>query len=338
VTPHLAIPISEPSQVGEARRTATRLAQELGFDESTSGRAALVVTELGTNLARHASQGLLLLGRRETTGGAPWLEVVSLDHGPGMADVQKCLADGFSTGGTPGNGLGAVQRMADGFSVHSVAGNGTAIVARIGVPGRPAAPAGAYEVGGISLTAPGESRCGDAWSFRLQGQKASVMVADGLGHGPHAAEAAEAAVAVFESTGGTPRAVLERAHERMRSTRGAAVAMAELDAHEGTIVFAGAGNITGRLVSGIEDRTLLSQHGTLGVQIRKLSDVAYAWPAHALLVLHSDGITSRWSLRESAGVLRCDPTLIAAWIIREHRRGRDDATVVVIKRAQPADA
>ena len=336
MTPYLGIPVTEPSQVGEARRAAMRLAGEHGFDEVAAGRVALVVTELGTNLARHAKGGRLLIGCR-TNGDAKEIEILSLDKGPGMEDVTRCLRDGFSTGGTPGTGLGAVRRLASAFSLHSVAGEGTISVARIGAsPSAKAAappPASRFAHAGISLAAPGETVCGDAWALRSEGDKASVMVADGLGHGPVAAEAADSAIAVFQTTAGTPDAVLQRAHNVLRSTRGAAVAMAVLDATAGTVDIAGAGNIVGRLVSGVGDRSLLTQHGTLGVQIRRLQTMNYAWPDHALLVLQSDGIASRWSIPQSSGLLQCDPAVLAGWILRDHVRGRDDATVVVVRRS-----
>jgi anti-sigma regulatory factor (Ser/Thr protein kinase) len=336
MTPYLAMAVSEQSQVGEARRVAARLAQDMAFDAASSGRLALVVTELATNLARHAQRGRLLLGSR-TLGVRPCLEVLSLDHGPGMADVDRCLQDGFSTGGTPGSGLGAVRRLSDAFSVFSAPGLGTVISARVDVPGSkgpaPGADAAQFELAGICLAAPGETACGDAWDVSLHGDRARVMVADGLGHGPVAAEASDAAIKVFRMAGGTPAAVLERAHENMRSTRGAAVAMAELDTQASTVTFVGAGNIAGRIVSGVHDRSLMSQHGTLGVQIRRLNEAASHWPAHSLLILHSDGIISRWSLADVPGLLRCDPAVVAGWLIRDYCRGRDDATVVVVRRA-----
>ncbi|HEY0858389.1 MAG TPA: anti-sigma regulatory factor, partial [Albitalea sp.] len=130
MAPHLNIAVEEPSQVGEARRAAVRMAGDLGFDEEGSGRVALVVTELGTNLARHAKRGRLLIGP-SALGEDRAIDVLSLDHGPGMEDVNRCLRDGYSTSGTPGTGLGAVQRMAHQFSVHSVVGDGTVSVARI---------------------------------------------------------------------------------------------------------------------------------------------------------------------------------------------------------------
>ena len=334
MAPHLTLSINEPSQVGEARRAAVRLADEMGFDEVTSGRVALVVTELGTNLVRHSERGLMLLASREV-GSQRVVEVLSLDHGPGMADVGSCLQDGFSTSGTPGTGLGAVQRLADDFSVFSMVGKGTVIAAR--VTSRAAMDAATavpprFATGAICVAAPGETVCGDGWSFRSKEHKAALMVADGLGHGPVAAEAANAALKVFETmAAGSPSQVLERAHVALRSTRGAAVAVAELDVVAGTVVFSGAGNIAGRLISGVEDHALLSQHGTVGLQIRRLQDVQYAWPAHAILVLHSDGIVSRWNLGDAVGLLQCDPAVIAGWIIRDHCRGRDDATVVVVR-------
>jgi anti-sigma regulatory factor (Ser/Thr protein kinase) len=334
VRPYLSIPVTEPSQVGEARRAAARLAEELGFDEASAGRAALVVTELGTNLARHAQGGRLLIGCRHA-GTTPALEVLSTDQGPGMADVDRCLRDGFSSGSTPGTGLGAVRRLADEFSVFSSAGHGTVVLARLRVPaphGTPPPPTAAFEVAGLCIAAPGETVSGDGWGFRIDAHQASLMVADGLGHGPVAAEASDAALSTFASATGRPSQVLERAHQQMRHTRGAAIALASLDAAANRIAFAGVGNIVGRLVSGVEDRTLLSQHGTVGLQIRRLADVEYEWPAHSLLVLHSDGITSRWTFTDTGGLLQCDPAVIAAWLIREHFRGRDDATVVVVRR------
>jgi anti-sigma regulatory factor (Ser/Thr protein kinase) len=340
MTPHLSLPVAESSQVGEARRFAVRLAGELGFDETASGRVALVVTELGSNLARHAQRGRLLIGRRHGVA-APTLEVLSLDHGPGMADVGRCLRDGYSTGGTPGSGFGAVQRLADEFSVFSAPGRGTVILARVrlgvepgSAPTRPGGLAPRFAFAGICLAAPGETVCGDTWDFRLDGDKALLMVADGLGHGPAAAEASQAAMKLLDSPAGPPSRVLERAHEALRSTRGAAAAVAELDLQARSVTFSGAGNIAGRLVSGVDDRSLMSQHGTLGLQIRRLSDQIYPWPVHAFLVLHSDGIVSRWSLADLGGLLQCDPAVIAGWLIRDHTRGRDDVTVVVIGRTQ----
>ena len=332
--PHIDIPVSEQSQVGEARRAASRLASDHGLDETAVGRIAIIVTELGTNLWRHATKGRLLVGCRSSDEGCQ-LEVISIDSGPGM-DVARCLRDGFSSGGTPGTGLGAVQRLSTDFSVFSAAGQGSVILSRSWVPS-PAAPGAPsprtrFAHAGICLAAPGETVSGDAWDIRIEPGKATVIVADGLGHGPVAAEAADAALKVFATAPGSPAAILERAHPLLRGTRGAAVSVVEANAKAGTIVYAGAGNISGRVISGIEDRALMSQHGTLGVQIRRLQDVHYPWPDHSLLVLHSDGLLTRWNLKEVGGLLQCDPAVVAGWLLRDYTRGHDDVTVVVLKR------
>ena len=82
------------------------------------------------------------------------------------------------------------------------------------------------------------------------------MVADGLGHGPDAAEAAREALAAFaEDPLASPRDLLQRIHARLRATRGAAVMVLQADAAAGTMRSAGAGNVVGRLVSGVSDRT-----------------------------------------------------------------------------------
>ena len=335
MTPHLAFRIAEPSQVGEARRAAVRLATDIGLDEVASGRVALAVTELGTNLSRHATGGRLLMAAH-VDGDRTGLDVLSLDDGPGMADVGRCLADGYSTSGTPGTGLGAVQRVCDEFSMYSLVGKGTVIFGRVLTrQERTAAtlPALRYVIGAICLAAPGEMVSGDGWSFQADGDRASVIVADGLGHGPVAAEASDAALAVFAlRPAAGPEQLLTVAHEALRSTRGAAVAVAVLDAEAGTLVFCGACNIAGRLISGIADRSLLSQHGTVGLQIRRLADVSYEWGEHAILVLHSDGLATRWTLADVGGLLQCHPVVIAGWLIRDQMRGRDDATVVVVRR------
>jgi hypothetical protein len=193
-----------------------------------------------------------------------------------------------------------------------------------------------FELGAVALAAPGEVVCGDAWSVARQGRQLALMVADGLGHGPVAHEAAIAAVGEFEAeTFRGPSEVLGRVHVQLRSTRGAAVAVAQVDRDDDDVVFSGAGNISGRLISGVVDRTLLSQHGTAGLAIRGLRDARYPWTEHALLVMHSDGLTTRWSLDGANGLLQRHPSVIAAWLIRDHTRGPDDVTVVVLRRGAP---
>jgi len=339
-TSHESFEISDTSQVGAARRAAVKLAEDLGFDEVAKGRVALIATELGNNLVRHAKQGRMLLGVVEGLNGKSVVELLSVDSGPGVADLEACLVDGYSTGGTPGTGLGAVRRLSDEFDAFSTVPAGTVVLARVAATTAAGSaflskPRSEFDVGAVALPARGETVCGDAWSVVRDGRRLALLVADGLGHGPFAREAAVAAVDEFENASFQgPSEVLGRVHEQLRSTRGAAVAVAQLDRDSNEFAFAGAGNIAGRLISGVVDRSLVSQHGTAGIQIRSLRDVSYPWTEHALLVMHSDGLTTRWSIEESKHLLQRHPSVIAAWLIRDHARGRDDVTVVVLRRSE----
>ena len=339
VARHLTFEVNEASQVGQVRRAAAHMADEMGLDLVAAGRVALVATELGTNLVRHARRGRLLVAPVVGDNGLPMLEFLSLDQGPGIADLAACMADGYSTGGTPGTGLGAVRRLADEFDAFSTMPHGTVIMARVGVrPGlgastvMPPAAKAQFVVGAVNLAFPGEIVSGDAWAFAADGQRAALLVADGLGHGPEAAEASHEAVRVFRvAPFDAPGKVIDQVHQALRTTRGAAVALANVDLIARKVLFCGVGNIAGRLISGVEDRSMASQHGTAGVQIRRVTDLAYDWPAHGLLIMHSDGLTARWDVKGASALLRQHPTVVAAWLMRDHCRGRDDATVVVVK-------
>lgn len=337
--PAAVVPMDDASRVGQARRLAADLCARLAFDPSLAGRIAVVANELCNNLVRHAVGGRLFIGGR-ALGDGMLIELISVDNGPGMGDLQACMRDGYSSAGSAGQGLGAVQRMADDFDIVSRLGQGSVILARFyrerepgGRPVRQAAVHGCL-VGAVCLAAPGEEVSGDGWGVAQHDGSADVILADGLGHGPLAADAAHAALAAFaEKPCGSPSQFLERAHAALRSTRGAAVSAARLDLRANQIRFAGAGNVMGRVISGTADRTLLPQHGTAGIQVHAVQEQVIEWPDHALVILFSDGVQSRWKL-DDASLLRHDPTLIAAFIVWKFSRGRDDATVLVIRRAE----
>jgi anti-sigma regulatory factor (Ser/Thr protein kinase) len=328
--PSLVLPVHDSSQVGTARRAAVAEAVRLGAAESESGKVALVVTELATNLARHGGGGELLL--RSMTEPAA-LEIVAIDRGPGMASVEQALRDGYSTGGTNGVGLGAVQRVSDRCEIFSANGAGTAVLARLRLTG--ATRSGQVLVAGVSVPKPGETVCGDAWSWRADGQGWSVLVADGLGHGPEAATAAAEAVRIFqERVTDSAADIMAAAHAAMRHTRGAAVAIAEVRPARGELSFTGVGNIGGTLLTASAPRSLVSLPGIVGHEFRKIQTFTSPWPMGASLVLYSDGLQTRWSLDRYPVLRTRDPALLAAVLYRDFARGRDDVTVVASREAE----
>ena len=328
---HRVFPMEDLSRVGEARRFAAELARSLAFDEISAGRLALVVNELGSNLVKHAKQGRLLIASRSFDQRDAEIELLSIDEGPGIADVGTCMRDGFSTSGTPGTGLGAAKRLSDDFDLHSSAPGGTLIVAR--VRPKPQQNDGRFRFGVVGTSAPGETVSGDGWSIAIDGAKLAAYMADGLGHGPMAEEAAQAAVAHFRKGPFNDLSeMLQSAHDKLKSTRGAAVTAAVVDADAEVIRYVGAGNVMVRVVSGVSDRTLLPQNGTVGVQIRRPQEVSTPWAAHAVVVVHTDGIMQRWPGAVLAPLLGRDPSLSAALLLRDFCRGHDDSTAMVVRR------
>jgi anti-sigma regulatory factor (Ser/Thr protein kinase) len=326
----VAVVVEDSSQVGEARRVATGVAAEAGFGERARSDIGIVATEAASNVVRHAARGELLITRVERASG-PGIELVCVDQGPGMADVDACMQDGYSSRGTMGGGFGAMRRLAEDFAIYSGPGVGTALVCRFWTA-RGGAPNGSARWAGLAVPMRGESACGDAWTVAEGAFGTALLMADGLGHGASAAAAAAEAVRIFRAqTTFHPEHVLSLLHAGLRSTRGAAAAVALIDGQRREIRYAGVGNISAAILTGEGSRSLVSHNGTLGLQMRKAQEFVYPWPNGALLVAHSDGLATHWKLDQYPGLFRQDPALVAAILYRDHARRRDDASVVVCR-------
>jgi anti-sigma regulatory factor (Ser/Thr protein kinase) len=355
----MSIPLLESEEAGwffdepaSARGAAAALGRRIGLSERRTAEVAVAVTEAATNLAKHAVAGALVL-RVVHTGPHTGLEFLTMDSGPGIEDVAAALRDGMSTVGTLGIGLGAVARLADVFDVHSLPGRGTVLVARFwpheedgtSVVG-PAEPV----VAGLTRAISGEQVCGDAWAVRsdpldaaararlrdagaeADGESVTIMLCDGLGHGPLAMVAAQAAVLAFR--GARPRdpeAMIGEIHSALRGSRGAAVAIVRIEPQEGRLLYCGVGNIDGTLITPESRVGLTSYPGIVGHQMRGLRTFEHALAPGGSLVLHSDGLTKRWTPQELPGFFEHSPIVMAAQLMREAGVRRDDASVVVAK-------
>jgi serine phosphatase RsbU (regulator of sigma subunit) len=257
--------------------------------------------------------------------------VLALDRGPGVASFAEAMRDGHSSAGSPGTGLGAIRRLSNVFDVYSVPGAGVALLAAIW-PKPPAADASGLIAGGINVPYPGETVSGDAWAHHATPGRTVVLVADGLGHGVLAADASSAAVEIFRRHASlSPKDVLERVHDGLRGSRGGAVAVAEIDSGRGVLRFSGIGNIVGTILHDGKTRSVVSQHGTAGHLVKRLQEFQYPWAPGSTLVMHSDGLVSHWSLDRHPGLALRHPMLVAGVLYRDFRRGRDDASVVVLR-------
>jgi anti-sigma regulatory factor (Ser/Thr protein kinase) len=324
----IRVPVTEVSAVAEARRQAGEFAKKHGFSDEDEGRVKLVVTELATNIVKHGKAGDILIGAYGEAG----VEVIALDNGPGIARLDDALADGYSSAGTAGGGLGAIVRQSDFYQVATWPGLGTTVLAQLG----PRKTGASREMqlprwGAVNIAKPGEEVCGDCWSIHDGPDGATILVADGLGHGPQAAAASVAAAQVFERHKDHQVAtLLDYVHGGLRPTRGAAIAIARIHRAAHRLEFGGIGNIAGVIQAGHGTKHLVSLAGTAGHNARKIQTFDYPF-GDDLLILHSDGLSASWSLDRYPGLSRMHPTLIAAVLIRDHWRQRDDVTVVVLR-------
>jgi anti-sigma regulatory factor (Ser/Thr protein kinase)/serine/threonine protein phosphatase PrpC len=303
------------------------MAASANFKDAEQSHVALVATELASNLVRHATGGEILL-RSPGVGG---LELWSLDKGPGMANVTQCLADGYSTTKGLGAGLGTMTRLATSWDIDSRPGVGTVVWLHMTSGQVPSVPA-VFDIGAICLPMSGETVSGDAWGMRLMAEGVQFVVADGLGHGPFAAQASQQAIRLLQGDAiSTPQALLNAMHASMRETRGAAVSVAQIDRAQGELRYAGVGNISGVLLTSQRAQHLFCHSGIVGHQMPRTQTVTHPWTSQALLVLHSDGLKSRWDLSDYPGLIRRHPSVIAGVLYRDFTRGSDDVTVIVVR-------
>ncbi|MCI4063700.1 SpoIIE family protein phosphatase [Micromonospora sp. R77] len=323
--------VENGSAASGVRRAAERLGAQLELGERSVADLAILTAELTSNLVKHAQEGMVLL-RPVRRAGRAGVELIAVDSGPGMADLTVSSRDGHSTTGTLGIGLGAISRQASWFDSYSMPGRGTVFAVQVwsGPPPEPSWAAG--------LTRPitGEQVSGDGYAVRVADGRRQVLVCDGLGHGPLAGAATDAALRAFRAAPpGSPGIVVRHLHGAMSHTRGAALAVAELDLESGLLRYAGLGNIAAMTVAeGERRRGLVSLPGIAGHQRPNVREYDYPFPAGTTLVMHSDGVVDRWDLADYPGLTGRAPLVMAATLLRDAGIRRDDACVLVA-RAEP---
>ncbi|GGJ74837.1 transcriptional regulator [Pilimelia anulata] len=319
--------VEGPGAAGPPRRAAERLAARLGFTAERAGDVAVVAAELTSNLVKHGEQGTLLV-RPVRHGMAAGVELFAVDAGPGMRDPALAARDGHSTAGTLGVGLGAIARMSSVYDVYSLPGRGTVAAVQLW-PREPPAASGAC---GVVRALDWGPACGDGHAVRTLDGRVQLLVVDGLGHGPLAAVAARAATAAFRAAPPEPPAALvERLHRALSGTRGAAIAVAELDPAGAAVRYSGLGNIGGAVLAGGARKGMVSLPGIAGHQRRVVREFGYPLPAGATVLLHSDGVSDRWTGADYPRLFDRSPAVVAATVLRDAGVRRDDACVLVAR-------
>lgn len=326
--------IAEKADCVSAQQSARRMALAAGFPAEAAEEIVIAVAELSTNLIKHAGRGVLRL--RPLSEGRSGIEIEAEDHGPGMTDPEKCFADGYSTTGSLGYGLGAVNRLMDEINIGSSAGSGTHIVCRkwIRQASQPLVPR-LWDVGVMTRSRGFTPENGDAFIVKQRSGQLLVGVIDGLGHGKHAQAAAVAAQDYVQKHDDLPLdKIFLGASRACRATRGVVMALARFSSPS-QMSFASIGNVEARVCGSREKIAFVARRGIVGVDQAHVSAQEIKWQAQWVLVLHTDGLHTHWQWDDFPGLAHEPAKGIAARLMRDLAVANDDATVLAVKSGNP---
>lgn len=335
--------VQDQFQTASIRLAAMSLARAHGLDADAVERVGAIVTEMAENIARYARTGQIIL-RVVGDHGSGCVEILALDKGPGIADMGRVMRDVAAASDPERRDIGitSIRRRSELFDVYSQPGRGTALVAHVATRSdradrdRCASSVMHQAVGVVSVPLRGEEESGDDWSIDIVAGRIAIMLVDGLGHGPGAALAALAATNAFPGvTARAPEIMLGALHTALRPTRGAALSVTVINQMRRVVRFCGVGNVDGRVVSIDSSRQLMPHSGIVGHTMPRIQAMDVPWPVDARLVMHSDGVSSRWSIDQYPGLLGRHPSLLAGVLFRDFARERDDSTVLVVRDALP---
>lgn len=330
---HISFNAEDRSYFAILKKEIHALATNAGFSERRTAKIDIIVAEMTSNLLKHAGGGEILA---TVTGDADdlLLEIISVDNGPGIADLGNMLKDGHSTSNTLGQGLGSMSRLSDFFQVYSQKDWGTIVLARIYKKAKAAGDKKMLaDVRHLIVAKPGETVSGDGAAYSLQADKLRIFLGDGLGHGADAHKAVNAAADSFmNGVAGTPTDTLRKMHVDVKKTRGLVGTVANFSFKEKKWRICGIGNISSKIFTAIGAKNLLPYNGIIGLNIpNTLKDQELEYFRGQILVMCSDGIKSRWELQRYPGIQKYDPTIIAVAIYKDYARKTDDMSVLVAK-------
>jgi len=310
-------------------------ALQAGFNVQKLGEIDIVVAELTSNLHKYAKDGEILVSFGTDHHG-DYIELITIDNGPGMAEPAKMMQDGYSTGTTMGHGFGSIKRMSDAFDLYSIKGWGTIVLSRIyqQEPKKPQPGRFHIEVKALVVAKTGQHTSGDGFYQQPDKRYLKLLVADGLGHGPEANAAVNAAVNSFQTINSeSPVDILRHLHADIRKTRGMVGMVAILDLEDRKLQIAGIGNISAKFFSPAgQIKTHVSYNGIIGHNIpNTISAQEISFGEYSMLIFCSDGIKSRWDLSKYTGITKCDPIVLSAALYKDFSRRTDDTSVIVVK-------
>lgn len=326
--------IDDRSLIAFIKREIHNLALQIGFTPHRAAETDIIVAELTSNLIKYANGGELLY-RANVEEGQNVIEIYCLDKGVGFENLSKIMNDGYSSSNTLGHGLGSIKRLSNDFHIYSIKNWGC--VQYIKICDKPEFCYSTLQSGlnyaAIAVNYPGEKICGDGFHVKQSKRGFQIFMGDGLGHGENANEAVQLAIKAFkQSIEWEPTEILRDIHAKVKKSRGLVATIASVDYKSAVWSVCGIGNISTRIYEGLENKTYTPYNGIIGHNIpRTLNSTIVPYKKHQIIVMHSDGLRTRWNLNDMSSIMKQHSGVIASAIYKENIRGTDDASILVGK-------
>lgn len=325
-----AIFVYDEASLTTVRDRVRAVARDNGAPSGVVDRALLVASELGRNQLRHALAGRILV-LPVVRGEHKGVEIVAVDRGTGLVDPAGAFDARPRSEGTLGVGVGSVRRLASEVDFDVRLGEGTRIIARVLHEDAPRR----REVGIYGRPIADEKVNGDHGCFSRVDDTLLLGVCDGLGHGPPAREASHVAMRSFyEHQTESPSAILDACHDSLGGTRGVVMAIARLAEPTGDMELASTGNIDVQVVGPRTARRFAGSSAVLGGRRNRAAKARVENASLAggeLVILTTDGISSKLSIEQDLLLLRDHPIVVAQRIMERFGRTNDDALVLVAR-------
>ena len=311
------------------------VSRRMGFSDLKREYMELVCNEMVTNQNKYAAgNGLVQIW--ETSDPVPTLDLFAFDYGKGILNVRNAIQDGYTTAGTMGKGLGAIQRLSDQSEIYSLPvehakdsdWHGTAVWSRFYLGDTD--PEYFHDLGIYTRAYQDSTFNGDLIQVRTGESKTRWLHMDGLGHGREAAEVVEGIGQFLDSE--TPvDGLMQRLSSALQGTRGAVAMICEVDSISRNMTICGVGDMVAHLISRGEKKAISFSPGVLGHAHRSLETFSYDFPDQALLITASDGLRRSMTLRSFPDLWRLHPQLIALVLGQVVGRHNDDRSVFIIR-------
>ncbi len=329
-------PVQNESALILLRSRLGAISQRMGFSELKRENMLLVASEMVTNQVKHAGgTGMIQIWQQP----GPVLDMLALDYGPGIDNLEHAQRDGYSTVNTLGKGLGSIRRLSDESFIYTQQANamvkkwnGSIFLARFYPGSKEANGSGtpAIEVGLFSRSLSDDRYNGDRIYLHNTNGKLRWLHLDGLGHGEQA-QAATANLAAHLAHCATPGELLEAVDRQLKDTRGAVAIACEINQIERSLNISGVGDMHAHLIDGNDMQNLSFAPGILGKEHKMPAPFSHYLGKHSVVISCTDGIRRNWDVSNFTGLFQHHPQLIAYTLGNIMGRVSDDQSLCVVR-------